>query len=217
MHLRAFQSPPLCEIADLGSRTGVMHPQLRIGNEECMIFVNFKVVDRVSAKSQLDPCNTRGSIQSPKPLTCFQIPRCNPGVPVQGPERMIGCRADRFVQPDNKKISKSAVSQDSYYICRRFFPALVFLRGRPIGAALRRRPTRVSILLINRSDPKAWRGGNLRASPPCLVSPYPLVYQQDMDRPTLTSHRRPISFNGEMPSFGIVDAPRGDRSMERAA
>jgi len=42
----------------------------------------------------------------------------------------------------------------SYYFHRRFFLAFGFLCGRPIGPALSRCPTRVSILLMNRSDPK---------------------------------------------------------------
>ncbi len=56
-------------------------------------------------------------------------------------------------------------NQDSYYWLCRFFSVSVFLRGRPIGAGLSRRPRRVSSLLMNRSDPK---GRPLKVAPRIL-------------------------------------------------
>lgn len=45
------------------------------------------------------------------------------------------------------------ISQDSYDFRCRLLVAFFLFRGRPMGAGLNRRPTRVSILLMNRSDP----------------------------------------------------------------
>ncbi len=65
------------------------------------------------------------------------------------PEALPGTRKVR-----TGKVRESQESQDSYYFVGCFFLVFVFLRGRPIGAGLRRRPRRVSSLVMNRSDRK---------------------------------------------------------------
>ncbi len=68
----------------------------------------------------------------------------------------INDAAKRDCGTTSQTSQKQKTSQHSYYFLDRFILVFVFLGGRPIGTALSRLPSKVSILLMNRSDPNGY-------------------------------------------------------------